>query len=634
LFNEFTKLDSLKSVNYSSLVSVDSLWFYKKRRVGESVASLYYRLGDRGKEILLFDPTKFEKGKILNIRKFTPSPHGKYITIETASGGGEVATIRLMKVSTHQFYKDSIYPSLYGVTGWLENDSSFFYVAHSSLDPDALAFHENTRVMLHRLGTSTSNDREIFSARKYNSLGILPEEICWAMLDPSKKYLIGYLFTASVALHAFYCSVADLKKPEISWKPLFEQKNEVSDFYIHGKDLYFLTFHGAPRYKICKTNIDAPDLAGARVVFDESLMKIEEMNGTKDYLIVRQTDGINDKLWKYNFNAGNKEEILPKLSGSLSIDFAGPKTNRCTIGATGWNHPYTRYQFNMATNAYSKSIFDESISYPGIDKFEIREVEVPAKDGVMVPLSIMYKKGTGLDGNNSCILTGYGCYGISYSPFFSIMNLALIQKGVVVAFAHVRGGGEKGEDWHQAGYKKTKPNTWNDFIACSEYLIEKGYTRKEKLAGTGTSAGGILISRAVTSRPDLYAAAVCNVGDADALRSEWGTDGPSNSKEYGSVKDSVECMALIEMDGLHHVTANTNYPAVLCATGMNDARVAPWQPGKFTAAVQKNSISGKPVLLRVDYNNGHFTENRIVTYNNFADQYAFLLWQTGHPDFN
>ena len=251
----------------------------------------------------------------------------------------------------------------------------------------------------------------------------------------------------------------------------------------------------------------------------------------------------------------------------------------------------------------------------------------------MVPLSILYNKKTNLNGNNSCILTGYGCYGYSYSPYFSIMNLALVNQGVVLAYAHVRGGGEKGENWHLGGYKRTKPNTWKDFIACAEYLIKSGYTTKERMAGTGTSAGGILIGRAITERPDLFAAAVCNVGDANALRSEYGTDGPANSKEYGTEKDSIECMALIEMDALHHVQKGTKYPAVLCATGINDARVAPWQPGKFAGALQNASGSGKPVLLRVDLNNGHFTENRLVTYSNFADQDAFMLWQTGDPEY-
>jgi prolyl oligopeptidase len=632
LFQALVKMDGLKKANYSDIIFVDSTWFYKKRGEGQVVASLYYRIGEKGKEILLFDPTRFVQGKIFNIKNFKPSPHATHITIETASGGNEVSTVRVMRVSDRQFYKDTIYPSLYGVTDWLD-ENSFMYIAHSSFDPNALAFHENTVTRVHRIGTKTTTDRVILSAAKYPGLGIAPEEICAVGLDQTHKFLIGNLGTASLAQRIYYAPVSDLHSDIIHWKPLFKREDEVTDFYVHGGDVYFLSFHGAPRYRILKTKMDSPDIAKAQEIFAQSDKKIEEINISRDFLIVRLTDGINDKLWKYEFSSGKKENVMADISGSLSISFAGNKTNHCIIGATSWIKPFRLYDLNTTTNRIRKSVFDSSIDYPGMEEMEVREVEVPAKDGVMVPLSIIYKKGTKMDGNNSCIMSGYGCYGISIQPYFSNFNLILIQKGIVCAYAHVRGGGEKGEDWHMGGYKATKPNTWNDFISCADYLIEKGYTRKERLAAISGSAGGILISRAVTTRPELFSVVVCQVADANALRSEFGTDGPSNSKEYGTVKDSVECMALIEMDGLHHVQANTKYPAILCTTGMNDDRVAPWQPGKFAAAMQNNSVSGKPVLMRVDYNNGHFTEDRKVTFNNSSDMYAFILWQTGHPEF-
>jgi prolyl oligopeptidase len=211
---------------------------------------------------------------------------------------------------------------------------------------------------------------------------------------------------------------------------------------------------------------------------------------------------------------------------------------------------------------------------------------------------------------------------------------SLAVRGVVVAIAHVRGGSEKGEEWYKAGYKTTKPNTWKDFISCAEYLVSNGYTSPDRLAGTGTSAGGILISRAITERPDLFAAAICNVGDANAMRAEFYSNGPVNIPEYGTVKDSIECKALYEMDGMMHVINNTKYPAVICVGGWNDPRVVAWEPGKFAAALQNASISGKPVFMKVNYDNGHFTEDMDVTYANFADQYAFILWQCGHPDFH
>ena len=171
-------------------------------------------------------------------------------------------------------------------------------------------------------------------------------------------------------------------------------------------------------------------------------------------------------------------------------------------------------------------------------------------------------------------MNSYGAYGSSMTPYFSSRQNALAVKGVVIAIPHVRGGSEKGEEWYKAGYKTTKPNTWKDFISCAEYLIAKGYTTSSKLSGTGTSAGGILISRAITERPDLFAAAICNVGCANMMRGEFSSNGPVNIPEFGTVENEEECKALYEMDGMQHVQDGVRYPALICVAGWTDPRVA------------------------------------------------------------
>jgi prolyl oligopeptidase len=308
------------------------------------------------------------------------------------------------------------------------------------------------------------------------------------------------------------------------------------------------------------------------------------------------------------------------------------KSDRCLVDITSWTTPRTTYDFDAQKDTFEKSIFDTAIQYPGFENLVSEEVEVPGHDGTMIPLSIIYQKGIPMDGSSSCVLEGYGAYGLSYTPAFSIRR-SVATRGVVLAYAHPRGGSEKGEAWYKAGFKTTKPNTWKDFISCADYLVKKGYTSPEKLGGTGTSAGGILISRAITERPDLFAAAVCNVGCANAMRMEFSPNGPVNTPEFGTVKDQVECAALFEMDGVQHVEKGTKYPAVMGVGGWNDPRVPAWEPGKFVAALQAASTSGKPVLLKVNYDNGHFTEEKTVTFKNFAGQFAFLLWQTGQKDF-
>jgi prolyl oligopeptidase len=199
--------------------------------------------------------------------------------------------------------------------------------------------------------------------------------------------------------------------------------------------------------------------------------------------------------------------------------------------------------------------------------------------------------------------------------------------------AHVRGGGEKGEAWRLAGFKATKPNTWKDFISCAEWLINNKYTSSDHLIAEGGSAGGIMVGRAITERPDLFAAALNRVGVTNSLRFEVSASGAWNSTEFGTLKDSLESRYLFEMDAVYHVKDNVKYPAVLNTAGMADGRVPEWQPGKFAAALQYSSVSNKPVLLQVYFKGGHWGESGKSKNVNAANEMAFALWQAGHPDF-
>ncbi|HZZ74344.1 MAG TPA: hypothetical protein VFE04_00380, partial [Puia sp.] len=447
LFMKFVALDKLQSTSYQGMVLIDSIWFYKKRMAGEPVASLYYRKAGQSEEVLLFNPMSFSQGHTFNIKNFTPSLHGTNITIETAEGGGEVATVRIMNVATKQFYKDSLAPTLYGVSAWI-NDNSFIYTTHTSFKEDAIEFHLNTKSMLHVVGTDRANDTEIFSAAKYNHLHIAPEDICYVALDQEEKYLMGFLFTAANELRTYYAPVTTIQDKIIPWKLLFKKEDKITNFFTHGKDIYMLTYKDAPNYKITRTNIETPDVNKAITIFNEGKNKISDISGTKNYLIATLTDGINNTMVKYDFKTASYKSVAKELRGQVTVAFSGSKTDSVIIGVTSWSRPFMLYDFNAKTDQYRKSVFDETVNYPGIDNIKVKEVEVSSYDGTMVPLSILYNKNTVLDGNNSCILTGYGCYGYSLSPYFSVMNLELINQGVVLAVAHIRGGGEKGENWH------------------------------------------------------------------------------------------------------------------------------------------------------------------------------------------
>lgn len=634
LIAEWKKLDKLQPPQINERTYMKGRIFYRKTMPGQSVGKLYYREGLSGKEQLLFDPLAYAKGKTLSIQNFIPSFDAKYVAVSYTEGGGEVGTIKIMDVATKKFLKDKLYPTA-GVQGWSFDNKSVLYMWLKSADNKDPQARLNPKTKLHLVGGK--NDIDFFSNASYPELKIEPKAYPFVYTtNDNKNYVFSGVGTVQPEFELYYAPISQFNSGKIQWKALCTPKNKlVRGLELVDDKVFAITYDGAKNYKLLSTDLKHVDWDNAKVIAEEkSDRTLEYITHCKDYLLMVYSDGINNQVYKYNLATGKTSEIKLPFSGTAGLFCVNNKTNDCTVGITSWNKPYTEFDFNATAEVFTPGVFNKAPVLPDIYKnLEVKEVEVKGHDGVMVPLSIVYKKGIKLDGNNVCLMDSYGAYGYSMVPYFSYRETALAVKGVVVAYPHVRGGSEKGETWYRAGYKTTKPNTWKDFNSCAEYLIAQGYTSPARLAGTGTSAGGILISRAITERPDLYAAAICNVGCANAMRLEFSANGPVNIPEFGTVKDSVECKALYEMDGMQHVVYGTKYPAVICVTGWNDPRVVPWEPGKFAAALQNASASGKPVILKVNYDDGHFTEDKNVTFANFADQFAFVLWQCGHPDF-
>jgi prolyl oligopeptidase len=263
-----------------------------------------------------------------------------------------------------------------------------------------------------------------------------------------------------------------------------------------------------------------------------------------------------------------------------------------------------------------------------------KEVSVPSFDGTMIPLSIIMKADTRLDGRNPTLLIGYGSYGTTLTPGFDPSSIPWLNRGGIVAVAHVRGGGWYGEAWHKAGMKLTKLDTVFDYIACGQYLVNQGYTSPRFLAGKGTSAGGITIGGAITWRPDLFVAAIDSHGLTDTLRAEFTPNGPPNIEEFGSVTTEAGFHGLYAMSAYENIRNGVAYPAVLLETGINDSRVAPWIVAKMAARLEAATSSGNPILLRVSYKSGHGFGSTAAQYeSSMADELTFLLWQMGLPAF-
>lgn len=633
LVKEWTDLDKLNPASYKEIIFENGRVFYRKTLGGENVGRLYFREGWNGVEKLLFDPSTYKDGSTTTLEAIVPSIDGHHVAFGLSSGGAEYSEIRILDVDTGTLLPERMYPS-FGPFGWTPDSRSFFYDAGKVTDIRSLDIELNRKTRVHKLGTDFGTDVDFFSNESNPELEIDPKEFPFASIDESyPDYILGFVSTVQNEFEIYYAPVSEMKNPKVTWNVLCRRSdNLVRGLTFNGEYIYAVTHTDAPNYKLVRTSVRHPDWKHSETVLPEARDSIQTITKSRNFLFVVYSNGITGRIVKLDLSTGKSRELTLPASGIVNIRCPDWRTNRSIISVTSWVTPTTLYDYDGDQDAYAKSIFNSEVSYPGFDKLVTEETEVPGHDGAMIPLSIVHLKNLPMDGSNSCILSGYGAYGISLAPSFSLRN-SIALHGVVVAYSHVRGGGEKGESWYKAGFKTTKPNTWMDFISCAEYLVKKGYTSPQRLGGTATSAGGILISRAITERPDLFAAAVCNVGDANAMRAEFEPDGPVNIPEYGTVNDPIECAALYEMDGLQHVRPGVRYPAVLGVGGWNDPRVPAWAPAKFVAALQNASVSGKPVLMKVNYDNGHFTEDKEVTFKNFAGQFAFLLWQTGNREF-
>ena len=633
LLSDLVRLDAMRPATISSVVRKNGRYFYKKILPTDNVGRLYCRDTIDGRETLLFDPAMGDGGSSTSLSFFAPSEDGRRVAIGVAANGSETATIRILNVEARTFEPESIAPVWTGVGGWTRDGSGFTYNRLRSPDVHDTTRELNTTAYYHAVGTDPSRDVAILSAAKYPSLGIRPEDVPMVSFSDDFRYVFGAAASVRHELTVFYAPAAELLAQRIEWKRLLVPGDQVVGMVPHGDRLFLLSHKGAPRYRILETSLKKPDVAHAAVVLPEGKDIIDGIDRTRDYLLATTSNGIDNRVFAYGYVHAHWAEIKLPQSGAATVEGFDITSNDAEAVITSWSKPTERYEFDPGRGTPSLSPLNVEALFPGTEEITVEEVEAPAPDGTLIPLSIVYNRHLVRDGTAQCYLSGYGAYGISRTPRFGLMSLALINRGVIVATAHVRGGGEKGFDWYHAGYKAKKSNTWKDFIACAEYLVKNRYTRPARLFGEGASAGGILIGRAITERPDLFGAAICNVPFANMLRMERMPNGPINVPEFGTIADSTGWRALLEMDALQHVKKGVRYPAVICVGGINDPRVIVWQPAKFAAALQNATSSGKPVILQVNYDSGHTTEDKRVAFRSSANMMAFSLWQTGHKDF-
>ncbi len=608
--------------------------FTEIRPAGANTFKLYVREGLHGADRLLIDPDRqATAGGHYSLDYWQASPDGRLVAYGTSPAGSEDSVLRFVETATGAVLPDALDRAQDGSPSWLPDGSGVFVnrlrLGTRHGDPD---HYLNSVAWLHRLRSDAAADVKVMANGLDPAVPMTPIEFPVVAAQAGADHVLG--IPANGVQNEFDLYVAPLATAAAgrpAWTPVCKMSDNVTGAAFFGGDIYLLSHDRAPHFKILRTSAAAPSLAHAKLVMPEGRSVLKSISPARDGLYVAAVDAGLGQVMRLRSDGAATRLKLP-FEGSVSVLYTDPLQDGCWFSLASWVRPAVICHGRPDGTVVVTDIAPK----PPIDvsPYESREVMVAARDGVQVPLSIVYRKDVKRDGSAPLYLEAYGAYGLDIDPGFSPRFLPWLDLGGVWAVAHVRGGGELGEDWHKAGQMQAKPHTWRDCIDCAQYLIDQTWTSRRKLAVEGTSAGGIMIGRFLTERPDLLAVAVVRVGDTNALRAEFMESGPANIPEFGTIKDPQGFKGLSEMDALHHVKDGVAYPAVLLTTGLTDPRVANWEAGKMTARLQAATSSRKPVLLRVETDAGHgLGSTRRQRDDESADTYAFILWQTGDPRF-
>jgi prolyl oligopeptidase len=633
-------LARIKSLdNAGNTVSGLQVWgghyFYYKTEPASDNRKLFTRDTLSSPERLLVDPEKMTTadGKHYSIDYFQPSLDGVYVAYGISRGGSEESVLHVLQSATGKVLADSIDRAEFASPSWLPDGKSFFYARAQKLTADAppTAKYQKLKVYRHTLGGDPDTEPLVFGFGANPTVNVNENDFTTVQFSPGAPgFMLGLVIHGVQRELDVYAVPFDANAgPNTAWKKVADQSDEVTGLDVHGGEIYLLSHKNASRFKVLRTSLSAPDLTHAVVVVPASEVVVTGISAAGDALYVQDLDGGIGRLRRLPYGNGSIQPVNLPFYGAIQSLVTNPRESGAWLELTSWTKSPLWYSLDAKTDKLTDTalVAPSPIDY---SQYESEEVKAKSADGTMVPLSIIHKRGLVLDGSHPAWLAGYGAYGINYDPYFDPTMPVFLEHGGVFAVAHVRGGGEYGEDWHLAGQKLTKQHTIDDFIAGGEYLIEHKYTSAAHLAGEGTSAGGITIGGAITQHPEMFGAALIRVGDSDSLRSETMASGPANIPEFGTVTEPDGFKALFAMDAYQHVKANTAYPAVLLTTGANDPRVAPWQAAKMTARLQASTSSGKPILLRVEYDAGHgIGSTKSQRDAEFADDVAFLFWQLG-----
>jgi prolyl oligopeptidase len=636
------KLEQLEGAAAARVVDVIKLpgeiYFFQRRGAKEDQFKLYMRRGLAGADKLLFDPEALKKktGKPHAINYFAPSPDGSLVALGVSAGGSEDAALRVLDTRSGKQRGPEISRAQYGAVSWAPDGKELYFHRMQPLKKGMPATDKYQRSMavVMKPGSGEAGVRTVLRAGEPGVVEVPATEFPIIDVQPDGRVIAQVFDGVSPEIGAYHSTLAQLRAGKPDWKKLFGRDERITAMAVKGDRLVVLTHAGAPRYKLLGGRLDGFSAASATVLVPESQRVLAGVAAASDAMYLETRDGNVKRLFKLEHRDGAPaQEVALPVVGAFTLGGARADLPGLLLDLQSWTRARQIYAVGADGSVVNTGL-QPTGPYDAPGDVLATELMVKSHDGVMVPMSIIHKASVKLDGNNPTLLYGYASYGITEEPFFSISRLAWMDAGGVFAVANPRGSGVFGRQWHEDGKQANKPNTWRDFIACAEALVAQGWTQPARLAIWGGSAGGILVGRALTERPDLFAVVLPDVGSLDMVRAETTPNGIPNIPEFGSRATEPGFRALLAMSSYHHVKDGVNYPAVLFAHGVNDPRVEVWNSTKTAARLMAASKSGKPVLLRLDYDSGHGIGNtKAQVLDERADLFAFTLWQMGVPGF-
>jgi prolyl oligopeptidase len=620
------------SGNYYDLEFHGGTLFAMRSQPPQQQATLVtLRSADAGSARIIFDPNAASRTGSLSVDYYSASLDGKYVAVALSEGGSEDANARVFEVASGKELKDVVprvnFATAGGSIAWKADDSGFYYTRypHGSERPaeDANFYQQ---VYFHKLGTDSKQDSYV--------MGKEFPRIAETQLRMSEdgRWLLAAVANGDGGEFAHYVLDGSGKCTQVTH---FED-GVVSVQFGPKDELYLLSRKGAPRGRVLRLQGPTEPLSKARMIVaqssgegaEENRASIESILESGDSLFVTDIIGGPSRLRVFDDKGSLLTTIEPPVSSIGQVVSLGGSD--ALLRVASYQEPPAWMQFDHG----QKKLVKTGLAMTSASKFDDTEVVrayATSKDGTRVPVSIVQRKGTKLDGTNPTLLTGYGGYSISEKPrFLGSWGRVWLDQGAVYVIANLRGGAEYGEEWHKAGNLTRKQNVFDDFLACAQYLIDQKYTSPQHLAILGGSNGGLLMGAALTQRPELFRAVVSFVGIYDMLRVQLDPNGAFNVTEFGTVKDPEQFKALYAYSPYHHVKDGAAYPAILFLTGENDHRVNPMESRKMTARLQAANSSGHPILLRTSSAAGHGIGTSLdEEIAQDADVFSFLFDQLG-----